>query len=122
MKTLSSSILFEHNRFKVKEDEVFINGNTNIYTYIDKPNAVGIIPVVDGKVWLVDQYRHSTGIRLLEIPGGRIDGYEKPIDAAVRELREETGLLAKNIKIAVKYLDRIIDINFYPTDKTKISN
>ena len=96
---IESKYLFTHTRFNVKHDKVLINDHLNNYVYIDKTDAVGIIPLVNDEVWLVDQYRHSVGERLLEIPGGRMEMNESPLEATKRELKEETGLIAKNIEL-----------------------
>jgi ADP-ribose pyrophosphatase len=43
------------------------------------------------EIVLIEQYRHGADVVTLEIPGGMVDAGESPIEAAVRELREETG-------------------------------
>jgi 8-oxo-dGTP pyrophosphatase MutT (NUDIX family) len=56
------------------------------------PDWVAVVPVTpDGKFVLVRQYRHGVDAATLEIPGGIIDAGQAPADAALRELREETG-------------------------------
>ncbi|HWN67043.1 MAG TPA: NUDIX hydrolase [Haliangium sp.] len=55
----------------------------------DWVNVVALTP--DDQVVLVRQYRHGTGRQSLEIPGGMVDPGESPLEAAQRELREETG-------------------------------
>jgi 8-oxo-dGTP pyrophosphatase MutT (NUDIX family) len=60
-----------------------------VLEYPDWVNAVAVTE--DNKIILVRQYRHSADIISLEIPGGVIDGDEKPEDAVKRELLEETG-------------------------------
>lgn len=58
--------------------------------------AVGVVPLTaEGDVLLVRQYRHATGEDLLEIPAGKLLPGEDPIQCAVRELEEETGMRAE---------------------------
>ena len=62
-----------------------------------RPNgAVGVLAVdADDRLLLVEQYRHPVGRRMLEIPAGTLDvDGESPLDAAVRELAEETDIVA----------------------------
>lgn len=53
----------------------------------------------DGELVLVWQYRFGTDELSLEVPGGVIDPGEQPIDAARRELREETGYEAESFEL-----------------------
>lgn len=53
----------------------------------------------EGDLVFVWQYRHGTDELSLEIPGGVIDPGEEPIDAARRELKEETGYEAETIEL-----------------------
>jgi len=53
---------------------------------------VNIIPVTrDKEAVLIRQYRHGISDIVLEIPGGIVEGGDTTLDAAVRELKEETG-------------------------------
>ena len=62
------------------------------YYVLEYPNWVNAVAITqEGKILMVTQYRHAANIVSLEIPGGVIDGDEKPEEAMRRELLEETG-------------------------------
>ncbi len=69
------------------------HGPTLAYTVIHiGVDAVAIVAkTADGKFLVTKEYRHPVGKWLLGCPGGRIDPGESPLDAAKRELLEETG-------------------------------
>ena len=71
-------------------------GGRNLYGWVSFKNvAVGIVPVdANGNTWLVGQERYTLGEYSWEIPMGGAPLGEPPLEAAKRELREETGLLA----------------------------
>lgn len=63
----------------------------------DWVNILAITP--DQQLVLVKQYRHGTDSLTLEIPGGAVDAGEDPMEAARRELREETGFSSNTWKV-----------------------
>ena len=68
------------------------NGETTTREWIDHPGAVCIIPILpDGKICLIRQFRYGPGEEFTEIPAGKLDAGEVPLDCAYRELEEETG-------------------------------
>lgn len=62
---------------------------------IDSPDWCAVVCLTrEGRVALVRQYRHGVGRQSLELPAGGVEPSESPLDAARRELLEETGLWA----------------------------
>jgi ADP-ribose pyrophosphatase len=75
-------------------------GTTHDFFVIDAPDWINVIPVTtDGRVILIEQYRHGTAEITLEIPGGMVDEGESPSTAAARELLEETGYEAERLEL-----------------------
>jgi ADP-ribose pyrophosphatase len=66
--------------------------------------AVAVLAVDDdGRVLVIDQYRHPVGRRLLELPAGTLDvDGEAPVDAAARELAEEADLQATSWEVQLR--------------------
>src|SRR5262249_30146035 len=60
--------------------------------------AMVIPQLPDGRYGLVAQYRPGAHEITLEFPAGRIESSQTPVEAACRELEEETGLVAKDVK------------------------
>ena len=68
------------------------NGETTTREWIDHPGAVCLIPILpDGKICLIRQFRYGPGEEFIEIPAGKLDAGEAPLNCAYRELEEETG-------------------------------
>ncbi len=64
-----------------------------------RPDAVAIYSIMDGKVVLVRQYRYPIDGWIYEFPAGLVENGEDYHDTAVRELKEETGLDLKVLKV-----------------------
>ncbi|HEY2015926.1 MAG TPA: NUDIX hydrolase [Bryobacteraceae bacterium] len=99
MKIISSREVYQCNLFRVTEDKA-ADGKTGFQIRRSVVRHVGsaVMMAVDEKkrVLLVRQYRLPAGKNLWELPAGRMDPGEKPLQAAKRELIEETGYRARN--------------------------
>lgn len=95
-RVLGSRPVYENDWISVREDEVVRpDGAPGIYGVVHYKNtAVGVLPVEDGHVYLVGQYRYPLERYSWEIPEGGCPEGEDPLQAARRELKEETGLVA----------------------------
>ncbi|MCU1234762.1 MAG: hydrolase [Candidatus Solibacter sp.] len=107
MKIISSKQVYDCGLFRVTEDEA-VDKKTGfkIKRCVVRHIGSAVMMAVDDKkrVLLVRQYRLPAGKELWELPAGRLDAGEKPLQAAKRELKEETGYGAKKwTKLASYY-------------------
>jgi ADP-ribose pyrophosphatase len=67
------------------------------FDILQAPDWVNVVAVTEGgNIVLIHQYRHGAGEITCEIPGGTVDQGESPLEAARRELAEETGYRAQH--------------------------
>ena len=94
---LRSRTVYRGKLLHVLEDEVRLaDGRGARREYIRHPGAVMIVPFLDSRtVVLVRQYRYPLGRHFYEIPAGKIDAGETPLQTARRELMEECGYAAR---------------------------
>lgn len=97
--TLESTPLVTDRWLRLTADRCAL-GNGNViepYYVMHEPEYVHIVPVHDnGRMVLVSQYRYPGRATCVEFPGGVVDACESPLDAAPRELLEETGFQARH--------------------------
>src|SRR5258708_2890894 len=94
--TLSSREVYRNRWLRLREDQILrSDGKAGIYGVVEKDAAAIILPIDEGRVWLVEQFRYTIQERALELPQG---GWEMevvdPEELARGELKEETGLHA----------------------------
>jgi ADP-ribose pyrophosphatase len=71
---------------------------------IDMPEWAQVFALTeDGRVAMIEQYKHGPGVVSLELPAGYLEPGEDPERAARRELREETGLAADDWRYLGRY-------------------
>lgn len=95
--TVAKSVVYENPWIRVREDNVIRpDGSPGIYGIVHYKNkAIGVLPIDDeGFIYLVGQYRYPLDLYSWEIPEGGCPEGEEPLEAAQRELLEETGLSA----------------------------
>lgn len=97
---LTSRQVFDGVVVKLFVDEVELpNGNKSIREIVRHPGAVCVVPVTDeGEVIMVRQFRYAFGEVLLEVPAGKLEPNEDPLAAALRELEEESGVVAGRVE------------------------
>ena len=95
---LSAHYEYEGRIINLRVDEARLpDGTTAAREVIEHPGGVGIIALTDeGEVLLVQQYRYPYGEITTEIPAGKRDRGEDPLETGKRELAEETGATADN--------------------------
>ena len=99
-KTTASALRFDGRILHVYEDDILLpNGESAKREHITHVGAVCILPLTDdGHVVLERQFRYPFREVMIEIPAGKLDGPdEDPREAALRELREETGIVPREI-------------------------
>lgn len=95
-KTLSSEKIFDGRILHVRRDTVLLpNGHQSTREVVDHPGGVCVLALDNQeRVLVVSQFRYPYGEVLRELPAGKLEYGEDPAQAAIRELREETGAVA----------------------------
>lgn len=105
-KTIASRKIYENPWIELEEHDV-INpgGKQGIYGKVHFRNrAIGIIPLDnEGYTWLVGQHRYTLNEYSWEIPEGGGALAADPLDEAKRELKEETGLVARHWELIMRF-------------------
>lgn len=90
--TVSTEHIFTGKVISLQVDTVQLpDGTQGKREIVKHPGAVAVLAIHNGRILLVDQYRQAMGRCELEIPAGKLEQGEDPLEAARRELEEETG-------------------------------
>lgn len=94
---LASKIVYHNGWIKVREDKVVTpSGAEGVYGVIESDNSVCIVVLNDAdEIFITNNYRYPAQAWKWELPGGGGDNQDA-LQAAQRELEEETGIIANN--------------------------
>ena len=97
--SLSREIIFQGKLLDVRRDEVELpDGTTTVREYIRHPGAAVMVPLLENdRIIFLRQYRYAVGEVMVELPAGKLDPGEDPLDTARRELTEETGYTCERL-------------------------
>lgn len=105
-KMISRQNIFDGHVLHVRKDTISLpNGKEGTREYCHHNGAVCVIPITDeGEIICVRQYRYAMHTDVLEIPAGKLDYPEEDhTEAAIRELREETGATCEKMTYLGEY-------------------
>lgn len=102
-KTIDSKRIYEGRIINLRKDRVTVLHGTSEREIVEHPGGAVIAALKDDRhMIMVRQYRKAAGRVVLEVAAGKIDPGEDPQDTALRELQEETGYRAGNIRFLTK--------------------
>ena len=103
--TVSSDLIYTGKTIQLRVDTVEVpNRGYQKREIIEHKGAVAILAITkENKVVLVKQFRKAIEQEIYELPAGKIEIGETPLDCAYRELKEETGYSANSMKLIHKY-------------------
>lgn len=103
-RTLSSESIFQGNIISLQVDQVELpNGKKASREIVKHSGAVAVIAIMDDRMIVVEQFRKPLERSLVEIPAGKLDPGEEPLEAAGRELKEETGYTCEDIRLVCSF-------------------
>ncbi len=100
VRVVESKVMYTGPVFGVRRDRVIEPGGVeSTRDVVTHRGSVVVLPIFpDGRLLLVRQYRHAVGAYLWELVAGRVEPGERSLDAARRELAEETGYTGRDFR------------------------
>lgn len=98
-KTKSERYIYRGKIINLRVDDVILpNGDASMREVVEHPGGVCIAPLTENdSLIFVRQFRYPYKETILELPAGKLEKGENPLEAGLRELTEETGARAKEI-------------------------
>ncbi len=99
-KTVNANYIFKGKILTLRHDDALLpDGKPCKREFVEHGGGACVLYVKEGKALFVRQYRYPYGESVYEIPAGKLDKGEPPEKTAIRELEEEAGLRAGELKL-----------------------
>ena len=99
-KTLEKNAVYSGRILNLRKDKVLLpNGNTGVREIIEHSGGSAVLCEKDGKILMVKQFRYAYREEVWEIPAGKVNAGEDPLETAFRELEEEGGIKADKMEL-----------------------
>lgn len=97
-KKIDKKVIYESPIFQIEHLSVELDNGTTAWRDIVRHNGGVCVVAIEGDfVYMVEQFRIAVGRQTLELPAGKLEKTDTPEGGAIRELREETGLVAEEL-------------------------
>lgn len=97
--TINKNYIYKGKILNVRRDDILLpNGERAIREIVEHSGGSTVFCEKDNKILFVKQYRYVYGQEILELPAGKLNDNEDPMETALRELEEECGLKANKIE------------------------
>ena len=97
--TVRRQYIYRGKILNLRKDDVVADGRPTTREVVEHRGGCAVLSVERGSVLLVKQYRYAYGEVLTELPAGKVEEGEDPAVTAARELSEETGYTAEQIRL-----------------------
>lgn len=98
-KTVKANYIYKGKILNLRKDDVILpDGKAAVREIVEHSGGAAILCENDGKVLMVKQFRYPYKEEVWEIPAGKINAGETPEQTAVRELKEEGGVIAERVE------------------------
>ncbi len=95
---MEEKLIYKGAIFDLVSKDVKIHDQYYKRDIIHHPGGVGVVCVLNQKILLVKQFRHAINSYTLEIPAGKLEYGENPMECGLRELNEEAGMECDSIE------------------------
>jgi ADP-ribose pyrophosphatase len=97
-KVNSTKNVYSNYLLRLYEDTLDFNGKEKTYLRGVRKDYSTVVPFISkNEILVIESYRHLVDSTQIEVPSGYIDEGESPKEAAIRELKEETGYTTKDV-------------------------